>query len=677
MTTQKKLSAVITIGGALSGTFGRTISKSKSGLAEIGSTVRRLTNEQQTLGRAIQSLGRDGLHVDGLRTKYVGVTRELERQRVVMGQVTRLQAQQNALAQKRADLGASMRNTMVAGAAAALPIGASVMRGAKFGYESQLIGNTANMDAQQIAAMNAGIMSAAKETSQAAGDVQRGLGFLVAAGLNIGDAQTQIRTLGKTATATAAEIEDVAKTNFVLIDTLKVPLGQTQRAIDSLLSTSKDGNVEFRDMARVVPVLGASFAALGMYGRTAAASMGAALQVARKGAATGDEAATNLQNFLTKIQAPETLKKAAKEWGVDLSQTVADAVKAGGNPLDAVLQVVAAKTGGNQKKLGEVFGDMQVQAFLRPALQNLEEYRRIRDRALSADGVVDKDFASMRATDLKQIHAIGEAFDRVSIRVGMALARTFGGDHGLAARLDAIGEWIEKNGQLVGSVAKVGAGLVALKLVVGTVGMAWATMQSLVVGARLALVGVTAASTMAGTAAGTAGTMARAGAAGFATLGVAAKAAGVAMAGAFAAYEVFKLGSALVDLHGAKNREGVKLSADAQRRLAVGELAPKPIGGVALGSGMAALAAPAVAPLSLRAPGRDGAPAPRLPALPEPVMATSRGTVTSTSTVDVGGITIVQQPGQDARALAREVGAELERQRGVKARSSMYDGPSR
>jgi hypothetical protein len=74
--------------------------------------------------------------------------------------------------------------------------------------------------------------------------------------------------------------------------------------------------------------------------------------------------------------------------------------------------------------------------------------------------------------------------------------------------------------------------------------------------------------------------------------------------------------------------------------------------------------------------GDDGksVPAPKdMPSLP--AMA-SRGAAQSTTKVDVGGINIYQQPGQDSAALARQVADEIRRHQGVQQRSSMYDGAS-
>ncbi|WP_240198384.1 phage tail tape measure protein [Salmonella enterica] len=117
-----------------------------------------------------------------------------------------------------------------------------------------------------------------------------------------------------------------------------------------------------------------------MGGNEAAATMGAALQIARKGASTSDEAANNMNNFMAKILSPETLKKAQKNFGVDMYKIVTSAQKKGQNPFEAAMKSVIKMTkNGDQKLLGELFGDMQVQNFVRPMIQNWEEYRRIKE----------------------------------------------------------------------------------------------------------------------------------------------------------------------------------------------------------------------------------------------------------------------------------------------------------
>ena len=59
-------------------------------------------------------------------------------------------------------------------------------------------------------------------------------------------------------------------------------------------------------------------------------------------------------------------------------------------------------SGGDVFKVSEVFQDKQVLNFIKPMMQNLDEYKRIKASALSAEGVVDSDFEHMMETTNEQ-----------------------------------------------------------------------------------------------------------------------------------------------------------------------------------------------------------------------------------------------------------------------------------
>ncbi len=161
-----------------------------------------------------------------------------------------------ANARQRRELGGQFRNALGGAIAAALPIGAVTNFAARFERENQLIGNTANMTADQVRELGATISRTARLTNQTAPEVQRAIGFLVAAGLDIGTAQASIATIGRTTTATGADIEDLSKAAFTLIDSLKITPTGLQGALDILAVAGKEGNVELRDMAKTLPSLG-------------------------------------------------------------------------------------------------------------------------------------------------------------------------------------------------------------------------------------------------------------------------------------------------------------------------------------------------------------------------------------------------------------------------------------
>ncbi|EGG9959974.1 phage tail tape measure protein [Salmonella enterica] len=326
---------------------------------------------------------------------------------------------------------------------------------ANFNRENKMIGLTADMKPAEVQAMGQAMLVTGAATNQFASDIQAAQGFLVAAGQDYKEAQANLLTIGRTATATGSDILDVSKASFTLSDALKIDPSQMKTAMGILVQAGKEGNFEFKDMAKNLPVLGAQFQALKMGGNEAAATMGAALQIARKGASTSDEAANNMNNFMAKILSPETLKKAQKNFGVDMYKIVTSAQKKGQNPFEAAMKSVIKMTkNGDQKLLGELFGDMQVQNFVRPMIQNWEEYRRIKETSLGAGGaVVDRDFANITKDNAERLKQLRIQASNAALSFGQALQPALNAALGvLVPLLTKVSEFVANNPNLVSQI---------------------------------------------------------------------------------------------------------------------------------------------------------------------------------------------------------------------------------
>ena len=113
MATNKKLSAVITIGGAISSSLRGAFGDVKGRVGELGKTVTDLEKRQRLLGRAIQDFGRAGKDVTGMRNRYAELTAELDRTRKAHERLATAQA-------RAAKIGGFVKGASVAvGAAAA------------------------------------------------------------------------------------------------------------------------------------------------------------------------------------------------------------------------------------------------------------------------------------------------------------------------------------------------------------------------------------------------------------------------------------------------------------------------------------------------------------------------------------------------------------------------------
>lgn len=340
---------------------------------------------------------------------------------------------------------------------------------ANFNRENKMIGLTADMKPAEVQAMGQAMLVTGAATNQFASDIQAAQGFLVAAGQDYKEAQANLLTIGRTATATGSDILDVSKASFTLSDALKIDPSQMKTAMGILVQAGKEGNFEFKDMAKNLPVLGAQFQALKMGGNEAAATMGAALQIARKGASTSDEAANNMNNFMAKILSPETLKKAQKNFGVDMYKIVTSAQKKGQNPFEAAMKSVIKMTkNGDQKLLGELFGDMQVQNFVRPMIQNWEEYRRIKETSLGAGGaVVDRDFANITKDNAERLKQFRIQASNAALSFGQALQPALNAALGvLVPLLTKVSEFVANNPNLVSQIVLTAGALLAMRTAV-------------------------------------------------------------------------------------------------------------------------------------------------------------------------------------------------------------------
>lgn len=385
--------------------------------------------------------------------------------------------QQQRLAQierQRAQLGGKLMAAVGTAAVAGYGLSRIIGPGNEFEYQLQLIGNTADMTGAQVTDLRGKILAASKATGQSAATVQSALGFLVAAGLDADVAARSIRAIGRTSTAAGANIEDVSRAAFTLTDALDIKPEGLQKALDILAQAGKEGNVELRDMARQLPVLGAGFRSLKMGGNEATATLGAALEIARKGAADPDEAANNMRNYLAKVLSPATLKKAQDAFGLDLYKVIQDAQKTGGNPFEASIEAVMKATGGDQKKLGELFQDMQVQNFLKPIMQNWGEYQRIKAKSLAATGVTDRDFVKIMGTAKQQLDTAAHAAGRLGLAFTATLAPAFGR---IAAAvtpvLDRVAAFVQAHPKLVGGITSIVTSLIAMRVALLGIRYGW------------------------------------------------------------------------------------------------------------------------------------------------------------------------------------------------------------
>lgn len=382
-------------------------------------------------------------------------------------------AKQMADASARArELRSSLLNIGVAGTAGAYGLNRLMKPGTEFETILTDIRQKADLSAEATKKLGERVKELAPTVNKSAGDLIKGVDFLLGAGMTPDNAMAIIPAIGKTATAYRAEIEDLSKAGFAAMDNLKVPANEFARALDVMAVAGKSGNFELKDMATYFPQLTASAEALGMKGVDGVSKLAAVLQIARKGAGDASSAATNTANLMQKIVSPETTKKFAKA-GIDIRKELKKTQKAGGDPFVMIAELVKKATKGDLAKLGDFFEDAQVQQFLRPLIASLEEYKRIRNESLAANGTVDADFKIRMETFQATIDKVTQAFGKLAIAVGEALipALTRLAEI-ITPTVTSLADWVAANGQLTSNILTAVAATAGLYTAVKLAGLA-------------------------------------------------------------------------------------------------------------------------------------------------------------------------------------------------------------
>lgn len=492
----------LVVGAALAGSFQAVLGGAKKTVADLGAVAERLQARHERLGgimaRAMASPARP---LGELRQRYEALGRTLDQIRQKTEALNKSMERGVALKAGREEKLSAMRETAGAALAVGAPVVVSVKMAAALEDLVKDIAITGEMTKAEEQKLGQVLRDTARQYNQHATEVGAGLQALVASGItSSAELQRYAPILAKAATATRASVDDLGNVFVALKNNLAIGAQDTEAALNMLAYAGKQGQFELKDMAKWMPNLAPMMQAMGVTGKEAVAELGAALQVARKGAGTSDEAANNLKNFLAKVTAPDTLKDFEKA-GIDLKGSLIQLRAQGMTPMMGMLEIIrdymkkvggdgalakfdtAAKAGDMEgvKALSEAYGlgtlfqDMQAMSFIKPAIADMAEFKRIKEGAMTAGGtdLLGDDFAKRMAGSQEQMKRFGILAQDIGLSVGNALLPPLVSImESLAPVIKSIGEWAQANPGLVKTIVGIGLALTAGKLAV--LGLGWA-----------------------------------------------------------------------------------------------------------------------------------------------------------------------------------------------------------
>lgn len=456
----------IKLGAIGASAVGAALGSAQSAMTRLGDVAKSLTREQERLGEAIRR------HMGTLAPKTLAsLNRDYERLGQAIDAVRARQeklgaamSRRQALADQRGRIGGEIMGTYATALAVGAPVIGAVREAAGFGDAVKDIAIVGELTAAEEKRLGASLRAVALNVNQTAEDMARGVGLLIANGMEAKAAAQQAQLLGRFTTATRASFDDAAKM-MVSFSQLGVSADQMALAFSQAAKAGKLGSFEVRDMARWFPQLGGYLKAIGITGNEAVVNMASRLQVAMKTAGSTDEAANNFRNFLAKLTSPDTVKDFEK-LGLDLQGSMLRLARQGLDPIEGAVGMILQKVGqrapevtrelealskelasikdpaeraaemerrramiealGQRAGLGQMFQDMQAVGYLLAEIQNRDDLKRIRAEVATgknADGQMslDADFAKRLESPVEQMKAMRIAMSDMAMAVGDAL----------------------------------------------------------------------------------------------------------------------------------------------------------------------------------------------------------------------------------------------------------------
>ncbi|HFV6668405.1 TPA: phage tail tape measure protein, partial [Escherichia coli] len=491
----------VVIGGMIGSTFRSAMSGTRRALDSLSDTSRRLQERQNALTRATERYGQLGSsRMQHLNSELLRVSRTMEQIERQQRRLSAASATSDALKANRMALYGQGIEAYGMAQTVYHTVSPAVQQSMSFQDKMIDMSITAKYDNKTRDALAGQIKGWALKYNQYQDELQEAVGSLISDNIdNVSDIGFLMPDIARAATATRTSAQDWAKVAAVWQNSLK-GAARDFGAVQNIMAYAGDqGSFEIPDQVKWMQSLAPMMAGIAS-GKEAVAEIGASLQIAKIGAGSTDEAANNFKNFLTKIFARDTQKQFA-DLGIDLQGSIASYKAAGISPIEGMLSVIerylnakspealagfksAMKIKNDTARdealqalaknfgLGDMFADMQVMAFIRPMLANMDRYREIRAGALRAadNDLLASAYDQRLKSPLEATKTLMVSSRDLAITLGDQLAPSFISlTQELLPLIQGAKHWVATHPQFVSGAFKLISALLAIKI--ATVGL--------------------------------------------------------------------------------------------------------------------------------------------------------------------------------------------------------------
>lgn len=474
--SNKKLNAIITIGGEVAGSLRTAIGSTTSQLSKIGSEIQRVKKQQSMLGESIRTFGSMGKNVDNLRARYSGVTDELNR-------LTRAQEKLNhveKLRQKNADIRSGsakvLGGAMAASATMIVPVKLAIDFESSMADVKKVFSGT---DAQFKTITNE-ILKMSTVLPMAATDIAK----IVASGAQSGIAANELTKFAESAVkmgvAFDVSAEEAGQSMAEMRTAFKMSQDEVITLADKINFLGNSTPAAAKGIMEIVQRIGP----LGEVGGFASGSI-AALGATMRGMGVQEEiAATGIKNMMLALIAGESATKSQRSAMIDLgldSEEVAKSMQkdAEGTTLKILELIKALPKEKQGAMLATLFGKESLSAIA-PLLTNMgaleENLKKVGDATKYA-GSMNDEYKARAETTANNIILFKNKIAELGISIGSVLLpplNIFLGKMG--AVIDKVSAWSKANPELSSTLTKVAVGAVAVVGGIAAVALAVTTV---------------------------------------------------------------------------------------------------------------------------------------------------------------------------------------------------------
>ena len=490
----KRLNALITIGGAVAGSLKTAIGSTTSQLGKIGTEVNKLKRNQADLSHAIQTFGGMGKNVDNLRAKYATVTAEINRltkaqERLNSVESARLKNRER-FEQAKGQIGGAIATTIT--------LGAPIKMAADF--ETAMLGVAKQLDGARDSSgkLSKDFFDMRKEILHLGDSLpvtNNELAAMAGAGLKMGISKKDIigytKEVVKMGTAFELPYDQLAEDMGKIANMYKRPIKNIGELADAINFLDDNALSAGGDIIDFMQRVGGTASMVKISDKNVAAMGSTLLSLGEK----SETASTAVNAVFSKLGAAKTQSKPfqqmVKEIGMSTNELAAgmqtDAVGTIFKVMDKINALPEIAKGDNASRIDAIatlFGAEHWDTFAKLQENRGELERQIQlANSKNAKGSMDKEFAARMETTQAQWKIFKNKIVRGGVNIGSVLLPVVNEIMDKVGRVvTTFTDWAEANPKLTSTIVKVAAACMAFKVGLLAVKLAVFAIKSPILG---------------------------------------------------------------------------------------------------------------------------------------------------------------------------------------------------